>query len=199
MQIIGIVGGIASGKTLVARQFERLGAGVLDADAAGHEVLKMPEVERAIRARWGDDVFGDDGRIDRSRVARRVFAPPPEGPVERAFLEQLTHPRIGELLRREAESMARRGCPAAVLDAALLFEAGWNEFCDKVVFVDAPSRLRRSRAKARGWSEEDFAAREDAQESLNRKRDGADVLIDNADSPESTQAQIERFWHSLVG
>ena len=95
--------------------------------------------------------------------------------------------------------MARRGCPAAVLDAPLLFEAGWNEFCDTVVFVDTPSRLRRTRAMMRGWSEEDFAAREDAQESLNHKRERADVVIDNADSPESTQAQVERFWHSLVG
>lgn len=199
MQIIGIVGGVASGKTLVARQFEKLGAGVLEADAAGYEVLRMPEVEDAIRRRWGDEVFDADGRVDRARVARIVFAPPPGGPQERKFLEQLVHPKIGELLRRKAEALAAQGRQVAVLDAPLLLEAGWDGFCDKVVFVDSPRPTRLRRAASRGWSEEDFTAREGVQESLDRKRARADVIIENTGSPEFTQAQIERIWHSLIG
>jgi len=199
MRIIGIVGGVASGKTLVARQFEKLGAGVLEADAAGYEVLRMPEVELALRQRWGAQVFGADGHVDRARVARIVFAPPPDGPRERRYLEQLVHPRIGELLRAKAQTLAERGCPIAVLDAPLLLEAGWDELCDKVVFVDSPLELRQRRAELRGWSKEDFAAREGVQESLDHKRAHADVIIDNAGSPESTQAQVERYWHSLIG
>ncbi|MBN2216811.1 MAG: dephospho-CoA kinase [Pirellulales bacterium] len=190
---------MASGKTLVARQFEKLGAGVLEADAAGYEVLRMPEVEDAIRRRWGDEVFDADGRVDRARVARIVFAPPPRGPQERKFLEQLVHPKIGELLRRKAEALAEQGRRVAVLDAPLLLEAGWDGFCDKVVFVDSPRPTRLRRAASRGWSEEDFTAREGVQESLDRKRARADVIIENIGSPESTQAQIERIWHSLVG
>jgi len=199
MQIIGVVGGVASGKSLVARQFEQLGAGVLGADAAGYEVLKMPEVEAAIERRFSRQVFGAEGHVDRARLAEIVFAPPPEGPRERATLEQLMHPRIGRALHGRAEALAKQACQVAVLDAPLLCEAGWDELCDKVVFVDAPRRLRQERAESRGWSKEDFTAREDVQKSLDHKRARADVVIDNTGSPESTQAQVERFWHSLVG
>jgi dephospho-CoA kinase len=199
MQIVGIVGGVASGKTLVARQFEKLGAGVLEADAAGREVLRMPEVETAIERHFGRWVFDAEGHVDRARLAEIVFAPSPAGARERKYLEQLTHPRIGDLLRARAEVLAGEGCQVAVLDAPLLFEVGWDELCDKVVFVDSPRPLRQERARSRGWSKEDFAAREGVQKSLDQKRAGADVIIDNAGSPESTQAQVERFWHSLVG
>jgi len=199
MRVIGVVGGVAGGKSLVARQLAELGAGLLDADRAGHEVLTLPRIEAAARKRWAEEVFGADGRIDRSRLAEIVFADSPQATRERKYLEQLTHPEIGRLLRQEAERLAARGCPAAVLDAPLLLEAGWDRLCDRVVFVDAPRELRLARPRKRGWSEADFAAREGAQESLDFKRKRADLVLDNSGSPEQTQAQVERFWHSLVG
>ena len=197
MHLIGILGGVAGGKSLVAGQLARLGAGLLDADRAGHEALRLPQIEAAVRRRWGDAVFGPDGHVDRSRLARIVFADPPDGPQERKYLEQLTHPEIGRLLSRQAEAMENSGTAAAVLDAPLLLEAGWDKLCRKLVFVHAPRQTRLSRAVARGWSEEEFAAREEAQESLDFKRGRADVVVDNSGSPEQTQAQIERFWQSL--
>ena len=199
MRVIGILGGVASGKSLAARQLVGLGAGLLDADRAGHEVLRLPRIKAAARARWGEAVFGPDGRIDRTRLAGIVFADPPGGPREREYLEQLTHPEIGRLLKQQMEQLAASGKPAAVLDAPLLLEAGWDKLCEKLVFVDAPREVRLSRAKARGWSEEDFAAREGVQESLDFKRGRADVEVDNSGSPEQTQAQLERFWQSLIG
>jgi dephospho-CoA kinase len=197
MRIIGILGGVASGKSMVAQHLARLGAAVLDADRAGHEALRMPHVEAAARRRWGEAVFGPDGRIDRARLARIVFAPGAEGRRERTYLEQLTHPEITRLLKQQAEALAA-DTAVAVLDAALLMEAGWDEMCEKTVFVEAPREARLARATARGWDEEDFAAREDAQESLNRKRLRADAIIDNSGSPERTQAQAEQFWASLI-
>jgi len=199
MRIIGILGGVSSGKSLVAQELARLGAGLLDADRAGYEVLRLPEIEAAARARWGPEVFGPDGRIDRARLARIVFGEPPAGPQERKFLENLTHPEIGRRLRQEARRLSAWGPPAAVLDAPLLVEAGWERFCDRIVFVDVPRQLRLSRAVARGWREEDFTAREGVQESLDSKRERADVVVDNSGSPEQTRAQIERCWHSLIG
>jgi dephospho-CoA kinase len=198
MRIIGITGGVASGKSLVAKQFAVFGAAVLDADKAGHEALRLPHVEAAARQRWGGVVFGPDGRIDRAKLARIVFAPCPEAAQERKYLEQLTHPEIAGLLKRQAAAFEAAGGKVAILDAALLFEAGWDGMCEKTVFVDAPLEVRQERVLARGWTKEDFAAREGVQESLERKRACADVMIDNSRSPERTRAQIEQFWASLI-
>ena len=196
MHVVGIVGGVAAGKTLVAGLLSEMGAAVLDVDRFGHEVLCREDVVVAARRRWGDGIFGPDGKIDRKKLAAIVFAPPPEGPRERKYLEQLTHPEIGRLVRQEVDRLAGGGWKLAVLDAPLLLEAGWNDFCTTIMFVDAPRSLRLDRAKSRGWNEEDFAARGDAQNSLNSKRSQADVIIDNSASAESTKAQIERWRQS---
>ncbi len=198
MKIIGILGGVASGKSSVAVQLAQLGAGVLDADSAAHAVLRLPEVEEAARRRWGDAIFGADRHIDRWSLAKIVFLPPPKGPDERRYLEQLTHPEIGRIVQAEARRLAAAGVAAAVLDAPLLLESGWDRFCDRLVFVDVPRQLRIARALARGWTKEEFAAREGAQESLDSKRARADVVVDNSGSPEETYRQLERFWRSLL-
>jgi len=172
---------------------------VLDADRAAHAALRLPAVEEAARRRWGEAIFDSQGHIDRGRLARIVFSPPPKGPEERGFLEQLTHPEIGRLLEQEAQRLAAGGVAAAVLDAPLLLESGWDRFCDRLVFVEVPRQLRIARALARGWTKEEFAAREGAQESLDSKRGRADVVVDNSGSPAETHDQLERFWRSLVG
>jgi dephospho-CoA kinase len=198
MKVIGLLGGVASGKSLVSQQFAELGAIVLDADRAGHEALQLPCVEHAACQRWGKAVFGPDGHIDRSRLAKIVFAPPPAGPKERKYLESLTHPEIGRRLATQAEAQKTRSA-LAVLDAALILEAGWDRLCNCFAFVDVPRELRLSRALQRGWTEGDFGAREAAQDSLDSKRARADVIIDNSGSPEHTQAQVQRLWQVLVG
>jgi dephospho-CoA kinase len=199
MRVVGLLGGVASGKSMVAAQLARLGAGVLDADRAGHEALRLPQVEAAVRRRWGDAVFGPDGHVDRARLKTIVFAAPPAGPPERKYLEELSHPEIRRLLEQQAAAMEAAGVKVAVLDAPLILEAGWDKLCEKMVFVDAPPEVRLARALARGWTEEDFAARQRAQESLDLKRRRADVIIDNSSSSQRTEAQVERFWHSLAG
>jgi dephospho-CoA kinase len=201
MKILGLLGGVASGKSLVARQLAELGAVVLDADRAGHEALRLPGVEAAARQRWGNAVFGQDGHIDRGRLAKIVFAPPPEGPKEREFLEELTHPEIGRQLAAQVEAMGTspNTPPLAVLDAALILEAGWDRLCNCMAFIDVPREVRLARALQRGWTEADFAAREAAQESLHSKRARADVIIDNSGSLVHTQGQVQRLWQFLVG
>ena len=196
MKRIGILGGVASGKSLVARQLAELGAGLLDADRAGHEVLRMPHVVAAAGERWGDEILGPDGQIDRRQLARIVFADRPEGISDRRYLEELTHPEIARLLEQQAAALAESEVAVAVLDAPLLLESGWDRLCKELIYVDAPQAARRARALARGWNEEDFAAREAAQQSLESKRDRADVIVDNSGSPEQTRAQVEHFWQS---
>lgn len=198
MHIIGIVGGVAGGKSLVARQLRELGAVVLEADTIGHEVLRQEDIEAAARRRWGDGIFGPDGRIDRRQLAKIVFASPPHGPREKEYLEGLTHPEIGRLIQRRIRELAAGGAKLVVLDAPLLMEADLDNFCNTIIFVDSPREIRMVRARSRGWNEEDYAAREGAQDSLDSKRAKADVTIDNSGSPESTKAQVERWVHSLI-
>jgi dephospho-CoA kinase len=199
MLVIGILGGVASGKSLVSGELARLGAGVLDADRAGHEVLRMPAIAAAARRRWGEEIFAADGQIDRKRLAGIVFSPPPEGSRQRKYLEELTHPEIGRLLGQQARRMSESGTVAAILDAPLLLEAGWDKFCGRLIYVDAPRELRLQRALARGWSEKEFAVRESVQEDLESKRGRADAVVDNSGSPEQTRDQVQRLWQSLVG
>jgi dephospho-CoA kinase len=196
--VIGMTGGVASGKSFVARQLGQCGAAVIDVDGLGHEVLRLPEIEAAARQRWGDEIFSTSGQIDRRRLADWVFAATPEGREDLRYLESLTHPRIRQFLDERVDSLFRRDdVSGVVIDAPLLVEAGWNEFCDRMVFVEAPRAVRLARAVGRGWSEQDFAAREARQESCEVKRQLADVVIDNAGSEESTRAQCERAWNEL--
>jgi dephospho-CoA kinase len=195
--IVGIMGGIASGKSFVSRALVRLGAAALDADRAGHEVLDDAEVKQAIRNKWGDSVFQADGRIDRSAVAQLVFGPAAKGAENLAFLESITHPLIGERLRRQAERLAEQGTKIIVLDAALLLKAGWDQFCDCLVFVDAPLEVRRQRAAERGWEAEDLDRREAAQIPVQEKKSRADFVIDNGGTEQQTLAQIRRLWRLL--
>ena len=197
-RIIGLLGGVASGKSLVSAIFAERGLGVLDADRAGHETLRMPHVIAAARDRWGEEIVGPDGQLDRRRLAKIAFAPGAAGTCERQFLERLTHPEIALRLMQEANQMSIAGVRALVLDAAVMLEAGWDEWCDKLVFIESPRTIRLARALARGWKEEDFIAREAAQESLDFKRRRADVVIDNSGSTERTRSQIERCLPILL-
>jgi len=194
-----MLGGVASGKSLVTEQLAQFGAAVLDADQTGHEILRLPQIEAAARKRWGVKVFDTDGRIDRTSLARIVFSDSPDAKRERTYLEQLTHPEIARRLKQQLDALAASDTEFVVLDAPLLLEAGWDDFCEKLLFVDAPEKVRRKRALARGWNEEDFAARQRIQQSLDVKRERADVVIDNSGLPEQTRVQVEQFWQSLSG
>lgn len=203
MQIIGLVGGVASGKSFVVREFASLGAGVLDADKAGHEALRRADVELAARARWGDAIFTskrdeNETRIERSRLAKIVFAPTPEGRAELKYLEQLTHPHIKDLLGRQLAEFETAGRQVAILDAPVMLKTGWNGFCHHIVFVDVPRDIRVSRVRQRGWSDAEFAAREAAQESIDEKRLAADMMVDNSGSAEATRSQVVDLWRQVT-
>ncbi len=197
--LIGVAGGIASGKSLITEQLRNKGAAVIVADMAAHHVLKLEKVKAAARERWGEAIFGPDGEIDRPRLGKIVFAPPPAGPPELRYLEQLVHPHVRQIIRHEIDELTSRPqTRAIVLDVPLLFESGWNEFCDKILFVDAPRNMRVRRAAERGWTAEEFDHREAAQQPLERKRQLADVMIDNAGSKKEAEVQVDLFWQSLT-
>jgi dephospho-CoA kinase len=198
MKTIGLVGGVASGKSRVARMLVELGAGLLDADRAGHAVLADDDVMSALRERWGAAVFAADGSVNRAAVADRVFGRSETEAADRQFLEDLLHPRIRRRLEAERLEMVASGRPAVVLDAPLLLEAGWDAICDIVLMVDAARETRLARARNRGWSETQFDEREAAQWPVERKREAADVVVNNDGTEEELSRAVRGFWEQHV-
>ncbi len=203
MFVIGITGGIASGKTMVTEELGRRGAAILDADRIGHAVLRLADVKTALHARWGTAVFrahaGERlGVVDRAAVARRVFAAAPAGPRELEFLERLTHPLISaRIATRIARHRQRGDVPAVVLDAPVLYKAGWESYCDIILFVDAPFDVRAARAALRGWSLDQLQTRQQMQPSIEFQRARADQVIDNGGVFAETSLRIDAFWGNL--
>ena len=199
MIIIGLVGGVACGKSFVAEQLAQLGAVVLDGDRTAHEVLEHESVKRQLVARWGNSILGSDGDLIRREIAKRVFQPDAQGRTELDFLESVTHPEIGKLLTTRLQSLSEAGTTSmVVLDAAVMMKSGWDRVCDYIAFVDAPDQARLARALKRGWTAEQFAAREAAQVPLEQKRSRADFVIDNSGTPSQTKTEVEALWHSLL-
>jgi dephospho-CoA kinase len=199
MKIIGLVGGVASGKSLVAKMLVELGAGMLDADRTGHAVLaEDPEVQRELRKRWGDAVFAADGSVDRSAIARRVFASGGTAELDRRFLEELLHKRIRRRLLQKKDQFAAEGRPAVVLDAPVLLEAGWGPMCDILLMVEVPREIRLERARRRGWSEAEFDRREAAQWTVEDKRREAHFAIANDGSEDELRQAVREFWRNHV-
>ena len=192
--VIGIVGGIGAGKSTVAAEFETLGCRRIDADALGHALLDVRGVREALRERWGDRVLGADGRVDRRAVADIVF----DAPDELAALNAVMHPRMRtELERGISEALGDPASRGVALDAAVLFEAGWNDLCTHILFVDAPSETRARRVAGRGWTEAEMARREKSQISLDKKRRMCDILIRNSSSPSHLHQQVREAFHRM--
>ncbi|MCC9605193.1 dephospho-CoA kinase [Blastopirellula sp. JC732] len=201
MKVIGILGGIASGKSTVAGLFRQRGAVVADADQMGHEVLRDEATKREIREIFGSEVFQDNGEVDRRRLAAKVFGGDDLSHKRLAELEKITHPRIKTRLHaliRSTQSDPSGAPPALIMDAALLVKAGWSDICDNLVFIDTPYPERLKYAAQRGWSEAEFNAREAAQEKLEDKRVLSDYIIRNDGDLEQLDAQVEQYWRDCV-
>jgi len=182
--ILGLIGRAGSGKTTVARALEREGARVIEADRVGHEVADHdPAVREGLVAEYGPAVYGADGRLDRARVAARVFA----DPEARARLDRLVHPRIVACIREEVGHLLREGFRGVVVvDAALMLRWGFERECDAVIAVVAPEAEQVERLmRGRGWSETEARARLAAQDSNEDLSAAADVTLDNRGTPES--------------
>jgi dephospho-CoA kinase len=188
--ILGLAGGVGSGKSAVADLFRKLrGARVIDADLVGHRVLGRPAVKRRLTRTFGPGILGRDGRVDRSALARAAF----RSKEAAGRLNRATHPAILREIRRELAASAGW----VVLDASLLFESGADALCDRVVFVDAPPAVRAQRTALRGWAPGERERRERLQASPKAKRRKSDYVVDNSGPRERTARQVRRIVAEL--
>jgi dephospho-CoA kinase len=194
--IIGVAGGIGSGKSMIARLFGEEGCLVLTADDQVREVYRDPEVKEILRSWWGDQAFNAENEVDRRAVAKLVFVQP----AERKRLEELIHPRVA-MLRQAA--MARAASDAQVLafiwDIPLLFEVNLASQCDAIVFVDAPrsQRLERLREK-RGWDEAELSRRENLQLPLDFKRRMSNYIVQNTADVGFAKTQVREVLFAIL-
>jgi len=197
MVVIGVTGGVGTGKSTVARMFKALGAVVLDADALAHRAMepKRPAWRRIVKT-FGAQILNDDHTIHRRRLADLVFA----DAKHRRTLERIIHPRVLRAIQQDLRRLRRsRRVPAAVLDVPLLIESGADQLVDVLVVVAAPARVQRARLKRRhGWSDDDITARTEAQMKLSAKVALADHVVDNSDGVEATRTQVKRIWSIQV-
>lgn len=199
MQVLGIVGGIASGKTLVSEVFGELGAVVLSGDRIAHEVLCEPAVLAAARDRWGDLVLDERGQVDRSQLAAIVFGETPTAREELGFLENLTHPQVHKRIRQALEQLREEEEVGVVLlDVALLLKTDWHPLCEKIIFLDTPLKKRQEYAVRRGWDAGQLARREACQLPLKSKRSQADFVLHNSGDLVRLREEIRRVWDSLL-
>jgi len=195
--IIGIVGGVGSGKSFVADLFARCGCLAIHSDKLVNEAYNDPDVRRILKEWWGDSVLTAAGAIDRQAISARVFAQP-EG---RRKIEQLLHPLVAKRRQELMETAARdSGIVAFVWDSPLLLEAGLRNQCDAVVFVHAPPELRLARVSGgRGWDQGELSRRENLQWPLDRKREISEYVIDNTADADYACGQVKDVLSRIRG
>jgi dephospho-CoA kinase len=173
---------------------------ILDADTVGHALLDQRPARDEAVARFGTEIL-DEEVTDRPCVDRRAL-----GAIvfndrhAMRDLERILHPRMRRTFAGAIDRAERKGqAKVIVLDAAILFEAGWNDLCDRVAFIDAPREQRLDRlASQRGWTEEVLARREANQIALDAKRGRADMILSNDAGTDHLAAQVSAVWEQLV-
>ena len=192
MKMIGLTGGIASGKSTVSRMLAELGASIIDADQLAREVVApgLPAWQEIVS--WlGEEILLADGAINRRILGERVFS----DLLQRRRLEQIIHPRIREKLERTLAAVAEQGAQVVVLDVPLLLESNWNEMVDDVWVVYVKPEVQLQRLMNRdGLTKEAALQRISSQMSLDEKVRRAQVVIDNSDDLEQTRAQVLAAW-----
>ena len=186
--IIGISGGIGSGKSHIARLFGELGCAVIDSDAQVKAAYSDPSVLAKLREWWGDSAVTAEGLPNRKAIAQKVFS----DENERNRLQGLLHPLVAQLRDKEMEALAKNSSIVAFIwDTPLLFEAGLSAKCDALLFVNTPLEIRQQRvAQTRGWSPQELSRRENLQWPLDRKRQISDYVIQNTADAGDARDQV---------
>lgn len=195
MLVIGLTGGILTGKSTVAQILSQLGAVVIDADKLGHEIYKPhTEAWQEIVAAFGNEALKENGEIDRQKLSQIVFG----SPQALSQLNQITHPKILSVVKGMLEGLRHQGVEVVVLEAPLLIEANWIEVVDQVWITVAPESTVLQRLCHRdGFSEEQARSRICSQMPAEERVRYADVVINTDCDLEQVRAQVEQLWQGL--
>ncbi|MCG0276500.1 MAG: dephospho-CoA kinase [Thermosediminibacteraceae bacterium] len=196
MKVIGLTGGIASGKSTVSRMLRRKGAYIIDADEIAKEIVKAGKPAwKDIIEHFGRDILNDDGTIKRRKLANIVFS----DEKKLKMLNEITHPRIVEEIKKELEACKKRKEKVVVIDAALLLETGLDVLVDEVwvVAVDEKTQIERLIEREKSISYTEAMERIRAQMPLEQKLKFATRIIDNSGDVENTQNQVDKLWREI--
>jgi len=194
--VIGILGGVCSGKSTVAAEFVKLGCRVIDADKIAHELLDKKNIKGKIIATFGQGILGSTGKVNRKKLADVVFVDSDKLSLLNKMLHPLVLKRAEELIK---QFNRQNQVKAIVLDMPLLVEVGWDKRCDKLIFVDCVWQLRADRAKKLGFYDENqLKIRENLQNSLDRKVGLADNTIDNNSGFSALAKQVADIFSYIV-
>ena len=193
--VIGVTGAVAAGKSTVAGIFALKGCTVVDVDRLGHQALDTDEVRAAVVREFGAQVGGEDGALDRRRLAEVAFV----DRLSMERLERLVHPVVERWIDREVAAARAQGTRAVVIDSALLFEGHLDERCDLTVFVEAAPATRSERAREmRGWSDDELNRREALQLPPDEKRTRATRVLENDGTLEGVRERVEDLLEEIA-
>jgi dephospho-CoA kinase len=194
-QVIGLTGGMGSGKSTVSQILAEFGAAIIDADKVGHEAYQSnTKTWQELVAAFSQQIVAPDGAIDRKKLGAIVFGSPEQ--LER--LNHIVHPRMFEMMRERIEQYRRQGVKVVVLDAAILFEANWTPLVDTIWVVVASESVVITRAKARtGLPEDQIRSRLRSQMSNEERMKRANVVIHNDGTFEELRTKIRELWAAL--
>jgi len=195
MKVIGLTGGIGSGKSMVSQFLAELGAVILDADKVGHEAFK-PDTEawREVVSAFGRQVLTPNGDIDREKLGEIVF----DNSDSLARLNRIMHPQMYEIVKAQLEEYRQQGMDVVVLEAPLLIEAGWTSLVDEVWVTVASEATVLKRLKERaGLSEQQSLARIHSQLSSEERVRHANVIIDTDCDLDELKARVGKLWQGL--
>ncbi len=194
--IIGILGGVGSGKSTVAAEFAKLGCKTIDADKIAHELLERKAVKERIISVFGEDILGPAGKIDHKKLADIVFADADKLSSLNDIVHRLVLARAEQLINQYNR---QNQVKAIVLDIPLLVEVSWEKRCDKLIFVDCKRQIRLRRAKQRGFFDENqIKIRENFQISLDNKASITDNIIDNNSGFSALARQVVEIFSHIV-
>ena len=196
MLVIGLTGGIGTGKSEVTRLLGSLGAVVINADQVGHEAYK-PDSEswKEVVKAFGEAILRPNREIDRQKLGAIVFGDPDQ----LAKLNRIMHPRMARIVSEQLESLRVQGAKVVVVEAALLFEAGWDSLVDEVWATDSPVEAVIERLQARnGMSAEEVLKRIDSQMHNSERLSRAHVIVDNGGNVADLESTVDRLWKTRV-